>query len=84
MCVCAEREVSCTRRFRGHEDTRRYLGMYDIRVCKTTTGRWWWLEEKEDEYHLFLIVSLQLHYVYVFWFIKLIAVSDQGPRGTKA
>ena len=31
--VCAERLVRCTRRFRGREDTRRYLGMYGIRVC---------------------------------------------------
>ena len=32
-CVCTERVVRCTRCFRGREDTRRYLGMYDIRVC---------------------------------------------------
>ena len=30
---CTERVVGCTRRFRGREDTRCYLGMYDIRVC---------------------------------------------------
>ena len=33
VCVCVERVVRCTRRFRGREDTRRYLSMYDIRVC---------------------------------------------------
>ena len=33
VCVCPERVVRGTRRFRGREDTRRYLGMYDIRVC---------------------------------------------------
>ena len=32
VCVCRTRVECSGRRFRGREETRRYLGMYDIRV----------------------------------------------------